>query len=91
MSSQEKYEPGAPGFDDKHLERGETKEGAGGYVVTADDPDDRYRFDHSDLDQVQRRLKQRHVQMSVSFCLPLPRVHSSPQFIARGSHNAGSP
>jgi hypothetical protein len=78
MSSQEKYEPGAPGFDDRHLERGASKAGAEGYVVTADDPDDRYRFDHSDLDQVQRRLKQRHVQMLVSFHLPLLRVHSSP-------------
>ncbi len=26
---------------------------------------DRYRFDQSDLDRVQRRLKQRHVQMFV--------------------------
>jgi hypothetical protein len=88
MSSQDKYEPGAPGFDDKHLERGTSKEAAEGYVVTADD---RHRFDHSDLDQVQRRLKQRHVQMSVSFHLPLLGVHSSPQFIVRGLRNAGSP
>lgn len=27
--------------------------------------DNRYNFDQSDLDRVQRRLKQRHVQMSV--------------------------
>lgn len=31
---------------------------------------DRYHFDQSDLDRVQRRLKQRHVQMFVPFaCL----------------------
>ncbi len=30
---------------------------------------ERYRFDQSDLDRVQRRLKQRHVQMFVSSCL----------------------
>jgi hypothetical protein len=29
----------------------------------------RYHFDQSDLDRVQRRLKQRHVQMSVPFFL----------------------
>ena len=39
--------------------------------------DDRYHFDQSDLDRVQRRLKQRHVQMFVPLaCLcvqsPLP-------------------
>jgi amino acid transporter len=38
---------------------------------------DRYHFDQSDLDRVQRRLKQRHVQMFVPLaCLcvqsPLP-------------------
>lgn len=32
------------------------------YVVSGDD---RFQFDASDLDQVQRRLKQRHVQMCV--------------------------
>jgi hypothetical protein len=32
------------------------------YVVPSDN---RYHFDQSDLDRVQRRLKQRHVQMSV--------------------------
>jgi hypothetical protein len=32
------------------------------YVVRADD---RYHFDAADLDRVQRRLKQRHVQMYV--------------------------
>ena len=88
MSSQETYEPGAPGFDDKHLERGASKEGAERYVATANDRDNRYRFDHSDLDQVQRRLKQRHVQMSVSLCLPLLRVHNSP---LSSLVNTGSP
>jgi len=33
------------------------------YAVQADD---RYHFDRSELDRVQRRLKQRHVQMYVS-------------------------
>lgn len=64
MSSEEKYEPGGTSFDDKHLEGGAPKAAAEGYVVTADD---RHHFDQSDLDQVQRRLKQRHVQMFVSF------------------------
>jgi len=32
------------------------------YAVQADD---RYHFDKSELDRVQRRLKQRHVQMYV--------------------------
>ncbi|KAG8954100.1 hypothetical protein FRC00_006026, partial [Tulasnella sp. 408] len=35
--------------------------GSNAYVAPADD--DRYRFDAHDLDKVQRRLKQRHVQM----------------------------
>lgn len=29
--------------------------------------DERYHFDDADLDRVQRRLKQRHVQMCVNF------------------------
>jgi amino acid transporter len=36
---------------------------------------DRYHFDQSDLDRVQRRLKQRHVQMYVplaGLCLQSP-------------------
>jgi hypothetical protein len=32
--------------------------------------DNRYHFDQSDLDRVQRRLKQRHVQMHVFLCIP---------------------
>ena len=36
--------------------------------------DDRYHFDLSDLDRVQRRLKQRHVQMFVPFAYA-PIVH----------------
>lgn len=50
--------------DDASLEKGS---GTGGkqyadpaYVVAADD---RFHFDASDLDKVQRRLSQRHVQM----------------------------
>ena len=63
--SAEKYEPDYNSFN-KPLEKD-----AGERVVPADD---RYHFDHSDLDRVQRRLKQRHVQMFVS---PLYE-HSSP-------------
>jgi len=59
--SAEKY---GPGFDDKHLEGAAPKAAADGYLATAED---RYHFDQSDLDRVQRRLKQRHVQMFVSF------------------------
>lgn len=37
--------------------------------------DERYHFDAADLDRVQRRLKQRHVQMYVSqFSLPSTRT-----------------
>jgi hypothetical protein len=46
------------GFDkDSTLEQGPTD-----FVVQADE---RYHFDAADLDRVQRRLKQRHVQMYV--------------------------
>jgi amino acid transporter len=58
--SAEYYEPGS----EKNLEGGSPKAAADGYLVTTDD---RYHFDQSDLDRVQRRLKQRHVQMFVSF------------------------
>jgi len=63
---QEKYEPDAPasGFDSMYLESGPAK-AAERFVPPADD---RYHFGQSDLDRVQRRLKQRHVQM----CVPLP-------------------
>jgi amino acid transporter len=39
-------------------------------------PKNRYHFDQSDLDRVQRRLKQRHVQMFVLFflCIHLLRL-----------------
>jgi yeast amino acid transporter len=42
--------------DGDSVEKGTTHD----YVVHADE---RYHFDANDLDQVQRRLKQRHVQM----------------------------
>ncbi|KAF8273091.1 general amino acid permease 1 [Lactarius quietus] len=45
-------------YNDKSLEKGLTER-----VQPADD---RYRFDQSDLDRVQRRLKQRHVQMFIA-------------------------
>jgi len=55
--SAETYEPGAAGFDNKYLEKDTSAEQ---YAAPADN---RYHFDQSDLDRVQRRLKQRHVQM----------------------------
>lgn len=59
-----------PAYDDKKeesssLEKGQPED----FVVTADD---RYRFDVHDLDQVQRRLKQRHVQMIAVSALSIP-------------------
>lgn len=48
--------------DAASLEKGGQQHPTGNaYVAPADD--DRYRFDAHDLDKVQRRLKQRHVQM----------------------------
>jgi amino acid transporter len=49
--------------DDKHPESNDfskAEKGIEDYHVVSDD---RYRFDAADLDRVQRRLKQRHVQM----------------------------
>jgi yeast amino acid transporter len=63
--SAEKYEPSS---DDKHLEGGSPKAATDGYLASTDD---RYHFEQSDLDRVQRRLKQRHVQMFVSFAYTL--------------------
>ena len=54
--SAEKYEPDTNSFN-KSLEKGPAER-----VIPADD---RYHFNQSDLDRVQRRLKQRHVQMFV--------------------------
>ena len=60
--------------EEKYLEKGE-----GGptqdYVVPV--VEDRYKFDQHDLDRVQRRLKQRHVQMYVYFSrlLALLKAH----------------
>ncbi len=65
----EKSEPGGPGFDDTHLEGAAPKAA-----------DDRFHFESSDLDRVQRRLKQRHVQMYVSFAyytFIIPRIYRS--------------
>jgi len=55
--SQEKIQkvPSSSASDEKGAERGQV------HTVPADD--DRYHFDTHDLDQVQRRLQQRHVQM----------------------------
>ena len=58
----------------KSLEKGPT-ELEQEHVASADD---RYHFDRSDLDQVQRRLKQRHVQMFVLFFFGLDE-RSSPR------------
>jgi amino acid transporter len=52
MSAEKEGSSGAS-YDTKQLEKGATP------------TTDRYRFDQSDLDRVQRRLKQRHVQMFV--------------------------
>ena len=60
--SAEKYEPGSD------VEGGSPKAAPNVYLATTDD---RYHFDQSDLDRVQRRLKQRHVQMFVSFAYTL--------------------
>lgn len=59
-----------PAYDEKKeesssLEKGQPED----FVVTADE---RYRFDVHDLDQVQRRLKQRHVQMIAVSALSIP-------------------
>jgi hypothetical protein len=59
--SAEKYELDAPGFENIFLETGQTKATEQGVPPA----DDRYHFSQSDLDRVQRRLKQRHVQMFV--------------------------
>jgi amino acid permease len=50
---------------DGHAHLGQTTgtHPAGPNAFVADDSDDRYHFDSRDLDKVQRRLKQRHVQM----------------------------
>ncbi|OJT02950.1 Dicarboxylic amino acid permease [Trametes pubescens] len=49
-------------YDDKHDQTSSVEKGVvHDYVVT--DADNRYHFDAADLDRVQRKLKQRHVQM----------------------------
>jgi amino acid permease len=62
---EEKYEPDVPasGFDSMYSGSGQAKAAE----QTLPSADDRYHFDQSELDRVQRRLKQRHVQM----CVPL--------------------
>jgi yeast amino acid transporter len=57
MSDLEKNDNASLSGQEKYLEKGEVEAPA---VVVADN---RYHFDAADLDQVQRRLKQRHVQM----------------------------
>ena len=56
-------EKGDNGGDITKYEKGEKFHGAD-YVVTADD---KFQFDTRDLDRVQRRLQQRHVQMYAPF------------------------
>jgi hypothetical protein len=70
MSDERHYEQekGSPAT----VERGFVNEKgvAPGYVVpmtVGDDGDDRYHFSSADTDLVQRRLKQRHIQMYVTF------------------------
>lgn len=77
------YEPGDPNFDDKHLEGRSPKAAADEYAATVT-ADDRFHFQQSDLDRVQRRLKQRHVQMFVSFAYHASVAHHT--FIAHGSY-----
>lgn len=57
--SAEQYETDPNSFNDKSLEKGP--------IERIEPADDRFHFDQSDLDRVQRRLKQRHVQMFVIF------------------------
>ena len=59
--SAENYDPDYNSFNNKTLEKGP--------VEPVADADDRFHFNASDLDRVQRRLKQRHVQMFVLFFL----------------------
>jgi hypothetical protein len=54
-----RYEQDVNNFNHGSIEKASPK---GTYAQHADN---RYNFDQSDLDRVQRRLKQRHVQMSV--------------------------
>lgn len=63
MSAYEKDPHSLEKNDSGSLEghKGTHPAGPGAYVAPADD--DRYQFDAHDLDKVQRRLKQRHVQM----------------------------
>lgn len=63
-----------PIYEEKRDDAGSVEKGATHeYVVQADD---RYKFDTHDLDRVQRRLKQRHVQM-IAVSLLLTMVLSS--------------
>ncbi|KAG8861497.1 hypothetical protein FRB96_002946 [Tulasnella sp. 330] len=59
----EKGHSSGENLDSASLEKGTSTHPAGtnAYITPADD--DRYQFDAHDLDKVQRRLKQRHVQM----------------------------
>lgn len=50
----------APQYEEKNDSGSLEKAGTNDYVVHADS---RHHFDAADLDRVQRRLKQRHVQM----------------------------
>jgi amino acid permease len=59
--SSEKFDTDHISFNNRSIEKGPSEHE---HVVPAED---RFHFDKSDLDRVQRRLKQRHVQMFVVF------------------------
>ena len=59
MSSPSVAPPSPPPYDEKQ-DSSSVEKGKEDYVVKADP---RYQFDAHDLDQVQRKLQQRHVQM----------------------------
>lgn len=64
MSSSSAVPPSPPPYDEKRdderRDSSSLEKGKEDYVVKADP---RYQFDAHDLDQVQRKLQQRHVQM----------------------------
>lgn len=62
------YEPDGSSFHNRSLEKGLSPSAN----VKVKSTNDAHHFDQSDLDQVQRRLKQRHVQMSVLSFLLIP-------------------
>jgi hypothetical protein len=67
--SAENFETDRKSFNNKSLEKGPTE------LDQVAPADDRYHFDKSDLDRVQRRLKQRHVQMLALFIFHMNVAH----------------